>query len=119
MERWRACGNQQRPRYGFYVDHMVDVFGSVGADVRAGLLRVAALGVAMAMLIAFLILSAESYLATYTLGCFQLSQGLFGPTEIRILLIAGSLAAAAQSVCDGVWAQGDAVRRGRRDRSAQ
>jgi archaetidylinositol phosphate synthase len=48
--------------------------------------------VAIAMLIAFLLLSAESYLATYTLSCFQMSQGIFGPTEIRILLIVGNLA---------------------------
>jgi hypothetical protein len=47
---------------------------------------------AIAMLIAFLLLSSESYLATYTLSCFQLSQGIFGPTEIRILLIVGNLA---------------------------
>jgi hypothetical protein len=44
------------------------------------------------MLVAFLVLSSESYLATYTLARFQLSQGLFGPTEIRILLILGNLA---------------------------
>jgi hypothetical protein len=44
------------------------------------------------MLVAFLVLSSESYLATYTLSCFQLSQGIFGPTEIRILLILGNLA---------------------------
>jgi len=44
------------------------------------------------MLVGFLLLSAESYLATYTLQCFQMSQGIFGPTEIRILLIAGNLA---------------------------
>jgi archaetidylinositol phosphate synthase len=48
--------------------------------------------VAIAMLIAFLLLSSESYLATYTLECFEMSQGLFGPTEIRILLIIGNLA---------------------------
>jgi hypothetical protein len=47
---------------------------------------------AIAMLVAFLLLSSESYLATYTLACFQLSQGIFGPTEIRILLIIGNLA---------------------------
>jgi hypothetical protein len=46
----------------------------------------------MAMLVAFLLLSGESYLATYTLNCFQLSQGIFGPTEIRILLVIGNLA---------------------------
>jgi hypothetical protein len=39
------------------------------------------------------VLSSESYLATYTLSCFQLSQGIFGPTEIRILLALGNLAA--------------------------
>jgi hypothetical protein len=44
------------------------------------------------MLVAFLLLSAESYLATYTLSCFQMSHGIFGPTEIRILLIIGNLA---------------------------
>jgi archaetidylinositol phosphate synthase len=44
------------------------------------------------MLISFLLLSSESYLATYTLSHFQLSQGIFGPTEIRILLIIGNLA---------------------------
>jgi archaetidylinositol phosphate synthase len=44
------------------------------------------------MLVAFLLLSSESFLATYTLSCFQLSQGAFGPTEIRILLIIGNLA---------------------------
>jgi archaetidylinositol phosphate synthase len=44
------------------------------------------------MLVAFLLLSSESYLATYTLSRFQLSQGIFGPTEIRILLVIGNLA---------------------------
>jgi hypothetical protein len=47
---------------------------------------------AIAMLVAFLILSSESYLATYTLSRFEMSQGMFGPTEIRILLIIGNLA---------------------------
>jgi archaetidylinositol phosphate synthase len=83
---------QQRPRYGFYVDHMVDVFGSValmGGLACSGFLH---WQTAIAMLIAFLLLSSESYLATYTLSCFELSQGLFGPTEIRILLIIGNVA---------------------------
>ncbi len=44
------------------------------------------------MLLAFLVLAAESYLATYTLSRFQLSQGIFGPTEIRIVLAIGTLA---------------------------
>ena len=84
--------NQQRPRYGFYVDHMVDIFGATALMCGLGFSSFIHWPVAIAMLIAFLLLSAESYLATYTLSCFQMSQGLFGPTEIRILLIAGNLA---------------------------
>src|ERR1035437_5066464 len=84
---------QQRPRYGFYVDHMVDVFGSVALMCGLGCSCLLHWQVAIAMLVAFQILSSESYLATYTLSCFQLSQGIFGPTEIRILLIVGNLAA--------------------------
>jgi archaetidylinositol phosphate synthase len=84
--------NQQRPRYGFYVDHMVDVLGATAMMCGLGLSGFVHWPVAIAMLVAFLLLSAESYLATYTLDCFQMSQGIFGPTEIRILLIAGNVA---------------------------
>ncbi len=82
---------QQRPRYGFYVDHVVDIFGSaalLGGLAVSGLVHA---WVAAAMLVAFLLLAGESYLATYTLGRFEMSQGWFGPTELRILLIAGNL----------------------------
>jgi archaetidylinositol phosphate synthase len=83
---------QQRPRYGFYVDHIVDVFGSIALMCGLGFSGFLHWQVAIAMLIGFLLLSSESYLATYTLGCFEMSQGIFGPTEIRILLIIGNLA---------------------------
>jgi phosphatidylglycerophosphate synthase len=84
--------HQQRPRYGFYVDHMVDIFGSVALMCGLGCSGFLHWPTAIAMLIAFLLLSSESYLATYTLSCFEISQGLFGPTEIRILLVIGNLA---------------------------
>ena len=83
---------QQRPRYGFYVDHMVDVFGAVALMGGLGCSGLVHWQAAMAMLVGFLMLSSESYLATYTLSCFQLSQGIFGPTEIRILLVVGNVA---------------------------
>src|ERR1017187_4803613 len=83
---------QQRPRYGFYVDHMVDIFGSVALMCGLGCSGLLHWQTAIAMLVAFLILSCESNLATYTVGRFQLSQGMFGPTEIRILMILGNLA---------------------------
>jgi phosphatidylglycerophosphate synthase len=84
--------NQQRPRYGFYVDHMVDILGATAMMCGLGFSGFVHWQVALAMLIAFLLLSAESYLATYALSCFQMSQGIFGPTEIRVLLIIGNLA---------------------------
>ncbi|MFZ0661914.1 MAG: CDP-alcohol phosphatidyltransferase family protein [Acidobacteriaceae bacterium] len=84
---------QQRPRYGFYVDHVVDIFGATALMTGLGCSGLLHWQTAMAMLVAFLLLSGESYLATYSLSCFELSQGFFGPTEIRILLIAGNLAA--------------------------
>jgi phosphatidylglycerophosphate synthase len=83
---------QQRPRYGFYVDHVVDVLGAVAMMVGMACSGVVHGQVAMAMLVAFLVLASESYLATYALGEFALSQGWFGPTEIRMLLIVGNLA---------------------------
>ena len=84
--------HQQRPRYGFYVDHIVDIFGSVALMTGLACSGFLHWQTAIAMLVAFLLLSSESYLATYTLSCFQMSQGFFGPTEIRILLIIGNLA---------------------------
>jgi phosphatidylglycerophosphate synthase len=84
---------QERPRYGFYVDHMVDILGAVALMCGLGASGLLHWATAMAMLVVFLVLSSESYLATYTLSCFQLSQGIFGPTEIRILLALGNLAA--------------------------
>lgn len=84
--------DQQRPRYGFYVDHVTD---TIAAAILMGGLAFSGYvhpGIALGMLIAFLMLSIESYLATYTLGKFQLSYWKFGPTEIRILLAIGNLA---------------------------
>src|SRR5262250_2391569 len=75
--------NQQRPRYGFYVDHIAD---TIAAFVLMGGLALSGFvhpGIALGMLIAFLMLSIEVYLATYTLGRFQLSYWALGPTEIR------------------------------------
>jgi phosphatidylglycerophosphate synthase len=90
---------QERPRYGFYVDHMVDILGAVALMCGLGASGLLHWPIAIAMLIAFLILSSESYLATYTLDCFELSQGIFGPTEIRILLVLGNLAALRSPYC--------------------
>jgi phosphatidylglycerophosphate synthase len=83
--------NQQRPRYGFYVDHMVDCIGALMVLGGMALSRLMNPGIAAGLLVAYLLLSIEIYLATYTLGTFQLSFWKFGPTELRILLAIGNL----------------------------
>jgi archaetidylinositol phosphate synthase len=83
---------QLRPRYGFYVDHMVDSFGALvlmGGLALSGYMHPQ---IAAGLLIAFLMLSIQSYLATHALGEFRLSFWRFGPTELRILLAVGDLA---------------------------
>jgi archaetidylinositol phosphate synthase len=84
--------NQQRPRYGFYVDHILDACGSVFVFVGLALSGYMNPRIAMALLVAYLLLSVEAYLATYTVGTFQLSFAAFGPTELRLLLMAGNIA---------------------------
>ena len=83
---------QQRPRYGFYVDHIVDSFGGLALMGGLALSGYMHPYIATGLLIAFLLLSIQSYLATYTLGEFQLSFWSFGPTELRILLSIGNVA---------------------------
>jgi archaetidylinositol phosphate synthase len=83
---------RQRPRYGFYVDHMVDSMGVLAMMGGLALSGYMHPHVAIGLLVAFLLLSIQSYLATYTLSEFQLSFCSFGPTELRILLAIGNLA---------------------------
>jgi phosphatidylglycerophosphate synthase len=84
--------NRMRPRYGFYVDHVADTFGGVFLMSGLALSGFLHWQIAIGMLVAFLVLSIESYLTTYTLGKFRMSYALFGPTEIRILLMIGNVA---------------------------
>lgn len=83
---------KQRPRYGFYVDHILDSIGSVALTGGLALSGYMNPWIAIGLLVMFLLLSIQSYLATYTLGEFQMSFWSFGPTELRVLLAIGSLA---------------------------
>jgi len=83
--------NRQRPRYGFYVDHIVDAFGVSFVVAGLGLSGYMSPTVAMGFLIAYFLTNIEIYLATYTLGVFKLSYGVMGPTELRIIVCIGNL----------------------------
>jgi archaetidylinositol phosphate synthase len=90
LARVRQC---QRPRYGFYVDHVIDEFGIamlVGGMSLSGYLSP---GVAAVFLIAYFMLTVEVFLATHVLGTFRMSFFKVGPTELRILLAIGNTVA--------------------------
>ncbi len=83
--------NRQRPRYGFYVDHVVDLIGTfflLGGLALSGFMTPM---IALGMLAAFLMLEAEVFLATHVSGVFRMTFLKFGPTELRVLLAAGTL----------------------------
>ncbi len=84
--------NRQRPRYGFYVDHVGDTFGALFLTSGLAFSGYMSTAIAAGLLIVFYMLSIEVYLATYTIGTFHLSFWIFGPTELRLVLAIGNLA---------------------------
>jgi phosphatidylglycerophosphate synthase len=89
LARFRNC---PRPHYGFYVDHVVDAFGTLLLLGGLALSGYMSPWVALGLLIAYLMLLIEVCLASYTLGDFKISYFKMGPTELRILLSIGNLA---------------------------
>jgi phosphatidylglycerophosphate synthase len=84
--------NQQRPRYGYYVDHALDILGTTflfGGMAFGGLMTPV---VAMALLAVYFAVMAEVFLATHVRGVFRMSFMGFGPTELRVVLGVGALA---------------------------
>lgn len=86
----------ERPRYGYYVDHAIDLAGA--ALLLAGLAcsTLMAPMTALLVLAAYLLVSAETYLATHARGVFRMAVAGVGPTELRILLAVGTLRAAVE-----------------------
>jgi archaetidylinositol phosphate synthase len=78
----------ERPRYGYYLDHLVDAFATAAIGIGLGLSPHMLLAVGLAIVIAYLILSINTYLETHAFGVFTLGYGRFGPTEARLALIA-------------------------------
>jgi phosphatidylglycerophosphate synthase len=77
----------ERPRYGYYLDHLVDAFATAAIGIGLGLSPYMLLAVGLAIVVAYLILSINTYLETHAFGVFTLGYGRFGPTEGRLMLI--------------------------------
>jgi phosphatidylglycerophosphate synthase len=82
----------ERPRYGFYVDHVLDIVGItllMGGLAASGFMAPL---IALSVLVGYLLVSGEVFLATVVRGVFRMSVAGIGPTELRILLAVGTLA---------------------------
>ena len=77
----------QRPRYGFYLDHLTDAYSTTAIGLGLGLSPYMVLSVAFAGVIAYLMLSINVYLETYIFNRFKYGYGMLGPTEVRIVLL--------------------------------
>jgi phosphatidylglycerophosphate synthase len=88
LARVRNC---QRPRYGYYVDHVIDLFGTAALLCGLALSGYMNHFIAIALLASFALVEAEVFLATHVRQIFQLSRFRIGPTELRIILSIGTL----------------------------
>jgi phosphatidylglycerophosphate synthase len=84
LARVRRC---ERPRYGYYLDHLVDAFATAAIGIGLGLSPYMLLAVGLAIVVAYLILSINTYIETHAFGVFTLGYGRFGPTEARLMLV--------------------------------
>jgi len=78
----------ERPRYGYYLDHLVDAIATALIGIGLGLSPYMLLATGLVIVIAYLVLSINTYLETNTLGVFSLGYGRLGPTEARLGLVA-------------------------------
>src|SRR5436190_7281417 len=84
----------ERPRYGYYLDHLVDAISTACIGIGLGLPPFMLLSTGALIVVAYLMLSINVYLESYALGRFSIGYGRIGPTEVRVILIVLNLALA-------------------------
>ena len=82
----------ERPRYGYYLDHLVDAFSTAAVGVGIGLSPFVELELALLLVVLYLALSINIYLESAVFGVFNLGYGRLGPTEVRGILILANAA---------------------------
>ena len=77
----------ERPRYGYYLDHLVDAIATACIGIGLGLSPFMLLSTGALIVVAYLMCSINVYLESQALGRFSIGYGRIGPTEVRVLLI--------------------------------
>lgn len=88
----------QRPRYGYYLDHAVDLVNATALFSGMAFSGLMDPRLGLALLLGYVLLCAESFLATHAVGVFRISFSGIGPTELRILLSIGAIVAVSRPV---------------------
>jgi phosphatidylglycerophosphate synthase len=83
--------DQQRPRYGFYVDHVLDAAGTLALVGGLGLSGYMSATLALAFLVTYFLVLIETYLATHARSVFRMSFLGIGATELRVVLAVGAV----------------------------
>lgn len=83
----------ERPRYGFYLDHLTDAYSTTAIGLGLGFSPFMLLSVGLAIVIGYLVLSINVYLETHVFGKFRYGYGVMGPTEARLVLMGLNLLA--------------------------
>lgn len=78
----------ERPRYGFFIDHIIDSVSEVLVFIGLGISPYLRFDLALVALVSYLLASIYVYLTTYVEGVFRISYGGLGPTEMRLIAIA-------------------------------
>jgi archaetidylinositol phosphate synthase len=77
----------QRPKYGYYIDHVVDAYSTAVIGLGIGLSPYVYLGLALGIVVVYLAMSINVYLESTVFGVFKISYGRIGPSEVRLILI--------------------------------
>lgn len=93
----------ERPRYGFYLDHLTDAYSTFAIGVGLGFSPWMLLSVGLALVVGYYVLSINVYLETHVFGQFRYGYGVMGPTEARLILVGLNLLACYAGALRFTW----------------
>lgn len=82
---------QQRPIYGFYIDHTMDAINEALMFMGAGLSPFMRFDLACILLVVYLMLTLNVAMNAHLKGEFRLTYAKLGPTELRLICIIACL----------------------------
>ena len=79
--------NAQRPVYGYYLDHTMDIFNELLMFIGVGLSPLVHLNIALMALVFYLVLTVVQNINAHLRHEFNLTYAKMGPTELRLLIV--------------------------------